>query len=772
MKNKKTGLLTIIIISASAFAADQQAQLSSPLAAQAIYQTGYQLCTRDNAGLTQANQAIILFTAAAMLDSRADYIAPEIIDLAWRFPQGDFNEPVRFALERYMNIGRTADLEVASRAMKYLLEKLGSREEREQFLLTLMEKYKDTNPFFVSELATQMGFLKAETADKAASQQFFMTAFSENNYNRLAFSTLAESAKTDSNGQMPAIAYLNSLRLAVRVNPLDIESAYDFSRISESLGLYAPAAAGYRYCTQVYRHLNPTGLMPAQYYRPLALNCLNMKSYRTSREVLEQVRGYGVFDVMIEAFTAMSAKNSGDAPASQAMFDEIKSKGAKILSGQVKALSGEMEDYAWYYCFVDEGNNPQDMLAWATKAYDADNNSVSAAAFMAYALVKNEQVELAKPIIEKIGTGTQTAAIAKAEILIASDDNSAAIEMLKSAVESSCGTVEATKAQAMLKRLGSEYVPSSDTSTVETSLANEYGQKFFSDFITPEKMISVSLKTPGNAFSYGSTIDTQLVITNNSSEPMIVSPEGIFKGNVQVDIRLSGDLNERIEKFMFKTVRPSYEIRPGSALFVPLQLSSGKLKTILDGYPQANLNVEVTVYLDPQSTADGKLQSIFGTDPIKAVLKRRNLELDTFYLQQRFDSLKNGRQGQKIKSTQLFAGLLSEQQKLAKTEKRYKFVYCEPGLLTSAMAKCLNEDDWVLKIETMSALYNVTPDYRLVNAISEQLDYSEWPVRLMALCIISDKQGGDNFASVLKWASTNDTDPLVKSMAAVLSGEK
>jgi hypothetical protein len=767
MNNKSLKLWTILIISACAGISAAQT-LSSTLAAEALFQTGYQLCTRENVTLSQAKQAMILFNAALMLDGRADYVPPEIINLAGRYPQGDFSPLVKTALEKYLEIGHSADLEVASKAVQYLLEKLGTREERQQLLQTMLDKYGNMNPFFASELATQLGLLSTETADTASAQKFLLYAISLNGYNKLAFNTLVQTAQNDKQS-LPDIAYLNSLRLAVRTNPLDVASAYNFSRLAESLGLYGPSAAGYKYCIQANNYVNSSNTYSPEYYRPWALNAMNARNYRLCFSILQQVRGFGVFDVMVEAITGVSAKESEDKGQGTTILNTIKHNAAQILAGQLQATPTQLQDYAWYYAFVEDSN--ADALTWATKAYDADNNSVNAQAFLSYALVINGQQDLAKPMLKKIGTTTQVAAMAKAAIFDANGNDSNAIELLKAAVASAPGTFEAKKAKEMLKKLGSEYVPPVNAGAMETALANEYGQNYFSEFMAPDKMISVSLKTSGNAFSYGSALDAQLVILNNYTEPMIIGPDSIVKGVIRTDLRVTGDLTYKMEEYIVRTVQPAYEIKPGSALFVPLKLTEGKLRPILDCYPQANLNLEITVYLDPQKARNGNLKNIFGTDPVKVIVKRRKLELDTLYLQQRFDALKSGKQGQKIKSVQLFAGLLAEQQKLADMKNRYKFLYCEPGLLTSAIAKCMGEDDWVLKVETMTALQDVNLDYRLVDAISEQLDYKAWPVRLLAVFTLADEQGA-NFQPVLKWVSTNDTQELVKDMATELTTVK
>ncbi|MFA6176807.1 MAG: hypothetical protein WC765_09545, partial [Phycisphaerae bacterium] len=99
----------------------------------------------------------------------------------------------------------------------------------------------------------------------------------------------------------------------------------------------------------------------------------------------------------------------------------------------------------------------------------------------------------------------------------------------------------------------------------------DFGQKFFSPFIEPEKMIKFEFKVQGTAFSYGSEIKGSLVVVNNSTEPMLVSPDAMVKGNIRIDARIAGDLNEQIPALITKKVRPSYEIRPGSALFIPVR---------------------------------------------------------------------------------------------------------------------------------------------------------------------------------------------------------
>jgi len=274
----------------------------------------------------------------------------------------------------------------------------------------------------------------------------------------------------------------------------------------------------------------------------------------------------------------------------------------------------------------------------------------------------------------------------------------------------------------------------------------------------------------GSTFSYGSEITGNLAVINNYSEPIVVCPDAMIKGNIRIDVQINGDLTEQIPALIVKTVRPSYEIRAGNALFIPLRLDTGRVKHILDCHPQAELNLKYTVYLDPRITADGWVKDTLIIKPVQVILKRRKLKLNTRYLQQRFDAIKRGHQGQKTKSAQLFAGLLAEQQKCRQTGPAYQFMYAEPELLSSAIARCLSEDDWVLKVQTMAAMLKLKLDYRLTEAVSEELSNSNWPVRLMAVLTLAGNQD-EKFSSVLNWTAKNDPQPIVKELAAILAGD-
>ena len=763
----------LILISISVLAAvcpgSVDRQLRSSLVAESFYEAGYDLYTDPAAGIVESRQAMILFLAAAQLDDRADYLWGEIINLAWKYPDENYSDVVYASLVKY--VVRDADLEIASRGLSYLLERLDSREQRQELLEKLIRAFEGKNKRFVSDLWMRLGFLYAETGEAQSAQGMLMNAYSNDKYNRLTFAKLEELSSLGGEG-LGDYMYLQSLRDSVTVNPLDFQSAYSFGQYADALGLFPPAAAAYKYCVQLDRYLSETGNGDVGLYRMWMLSSYNAEQYRDCYNILGRVRKEFGFDVASEAICSAAALRGGDQDKLTGLLGGLERRSKKILDGKIVAAAIDYEDFAWFFAFLADSNS-QDMLTWATKAYDVDPNSTGAGALFAYALAVNGQMDLAESVLDKVGDNSQIGAFARARILDADGNTPGAIDVLKSAIGAGPGTFEAAKAIGFLEILGDEYAYFIEPKVFVTALKSSYGSKFFSDFMRPEEMISMKFSTRGSVFSYGTDINAELAIINNSSEPLVVSEDSIFTGGIRIDAKISGDIKMDIPELIVRTVRPSKDIKPGDAMFVNFDLAVGEIKkSIHNCYPQANLNIEFTIYLDPIVDAGGNVKSAIGKSG-RVAIKRQKLNLSTKYLQQRLDALKRGHQGQKIKSAQLFAGLLCEQQEMRKSGKAlYKFKYAEPQLLSSAIVRCLSEDDWVLKCESILTGRMFRPDYRLVEAISGELDNDNWPVRLAAVFVMGNS-GDEKFAKVLDWASKYDTDQMVKDMALLLlAGDK
>ena len=374
------------------------------------------------------------------------------------------------------------------------------------------------------------------------------------------------------------------------------------------------------------------------------------------------------------------------------------------------------------------------------------------------------------PLIENY-QNNQIADLTLAKIQLAQGQKDSAIETLKSAIKKDPASLEAELAKEILATLGGEYLPPIDPDITLAVLRNTFGQAVVPKFTPPEEIISVQLSVRGSKFSYGSSFDAIVVITNNSSSPLVISDDGLFRGNIRIDADITGDLNKEIPNLVSIKTTPALPVEPGKSILVPVHLITAELRDLLLTHPQASLDIEFTAYLDPVTTNEGPANAIPGIKPAKVLINRPGIELAGKFLRNRFNSLSEGRQGQKIKTAQLFSGLLAEQNAMADRQPLYKFTYADwmPALLKSALQHNLTDDDWIVKVNTMADMLPLPLDYDIINTLAENINDSHWPVRMMTVFLLAKNQN-TGFDKVLDWTAEYDSSSLVRDMAVALGG--
>ena len=228
---------------------------------------------------------------------------------------------------------------------------------------------------------------------------------------------------------------------------------------------------------------------------------------------------------------------------------------------------------------------------------------------------------------------------------------------------------------------------------------------------------------------------------------------------------------------MSARVRGAFLIEPGQSILVPIRLIAGELKKTLLTYPQASVDIEFTLYLDPVITDDGKVVNrLRYIEPVTVGIKRPGIELTGKYLRNEFNSITTAPIGQKIKTAQLFTGLLKEQYAMSNREPLYRFMYADwmTPLLKSALSHksglLLNsaEEEWVVKDHTMADMLSLPLDNELITAVAENMNHTKWPVRLMAIYLLNTIPDSQ-FNQVLSWTAKNDPSKAVRDMAIILN---
>ena len=787
------GVLLICASAAPAQSLRSGDELFSPSAALVFYETAHELINsgseNTDVSAQNAEQALIFLTAAAVLDNQTDYVLPDILKVACRtesplslgmaYSYGrsiDVNDPnktigpkdnselVRGLLGQYVN--RSADLQIAREAVAYLIGRLDSREQREQMLGSLLQQMRGRNDLFVSELATSFGLLAAEKADFEVAQSSFITALGNNKYNRLAFDKLYELAPDNIN----AAIFLEHLRYRLGENPLDLQAALVFANATGQHELFQTAVDAYAYCSNLFEYLYPGEPLPQYIYLPWALNAYSSpRKPHVAGQVAAKVRQQGTFDVVLETVAAKAEEEIGNPQSAADIFNAAEQTILAKYEATDENRSAIAEQIAWFYSFGKV--EPPEAIDWANKAYAAEPNNPTAAALLAYALVLNEQPEWAKPFFESYKPNI-IMNLTKAQVELTDSNNTSSIEALQEIIASAPESLEAKRARELLENANSVYVPKADPDLIQTVLEASFGTSVVPMFLRPDEIFDAQLNLRGDKFAYGSDFRASLIITNRSTEPMVISEYGLLSGNIRIDAKVTGDLNKTIPNLVSKKIQPSEQITPNSTLIVPVKLMTGQLRKILKRYPQASLEIEFTVYLDPVTLEDGSIANrLEDVQPIVVKAARPGINLTARFLRNRMSSLKRRRQSRN--TAQLFAGLLIEQHMMAGREPLYPVMYAEwmPDMLKSGLAYNLTSDDWSARIYTMQAMFDLPLEFELIEAASENLNNENWPVRMMALYLLAKNQN-DAFGRVLDHTAKYDPNKLVRDMAVALGAKQ
>jgi hypothetical protein len=428
---------------------------------------------------------------------------------------------------------------------------------------------------------------------------------------------------------------------------------------------------------------------------------------------------------------------------------------------------------AWFYSFADV--NPEKALDWANKAFSAEPNSPQAGLLLAYALCSNNRLELAKPLFTS-GEQTQTADLVRARIQLAAGNKPDAIQTLKNAVAKNAGSLEAERAKLLLRELGSEYVPPVDPRPVVSFLLERLGKACVPQFTPPDKMVDVQFSTRAGDLSYGGEIEAMIAITNKGPEPLIFTENSLFQGNIRISAQVTGGIKRDIPNLACETLRTDLALTTGKSLIHTLRLSTGELREILLTYPQANLEMQFTLYLDPVVTEKGEISNrLVDLKPVTILVTRPAVQITTEAVQGRLKTIASGQETQRTQTALLFTGLLKEQQVMLEKGTLYDFKYAPslPGLLRQSLTGPAGlllggtDGDWGVKVNTIADMLSLPLDQELANVVAKKLNDPQWAVRLMAVYVLAKGATG-SFGSVLDWVIQNDKDDLVRGMAISL----
>jgi len=765
------GVMCGVIFCVSILHAVETESLFSENTAALFIKHASEIHQEDPLNVLRTEQAMIFLEAATSLDISPGEVPEQMLRIGAGSTYGssNYSNYLAWALDRYLN--ERSDLTVPSDALRYMLNHLNSRIDREVLLDRLFRVYSSINTAFASELATQLSLLAVEKTDMQTAMNYLSTAYQLNPYNQLALSKFLELSAAQ--GIAPAATTpIVQTRTALKINPYDLDSAVRYADALRQLQMYDIASNAYAYASQVHQFLYPGQSLPDDIVQGWLFSCYHGDRLQTKcLGLTETYRDPKRFNLLLEAIAGKTLIKLGQVEKGERLLEFAAQKAEELVSAINPSEPVYPEYLAWFYSFVLE--QPEKSLAWSNQAFVADPNRQGVGAIFSYSLALNGQSDLAQQYAEPLKETDQIAALTMAIVQLSEDDKQPGLDALRAVVEMSPDSFIAEKAIRLLKDQESDYIPSVSLETIREDLEKEYGSWVVPDFMPPEDRCSVKLLFNGSDFLYGADFPSRLVIENTSEEVLIISDDGLLQGHLCVDAVLEGSLNVEIPSLLLMRFRPSQPIFPGKHLSVPLDLNRGRLGRLLMTYPQADVQVHFTAYLDPTISKSGKPENrIKSIKPVHAQIRRRGVVLSRDFLLQRLDVLSKGQPGQKYRAASLFTGLLAEQTAAELSGADFEHVRVERALLTDSVRKVLVDKDWKIRTHTLSCLLSLSvPLDGIVREVSENLNHDKWPVRLMAMVLLAKAQP-ETFQKVLDWAGQHDSYEFNRRMAIALGGRK
>ncbi|MBL7215112.1 MAG: hypothetical protein ISS71_05495 [Phycisphaerae bacterium] len=754
------------------FALPEKEELYSESTAELFVQQARQIYHQDPLNPQTIEQAMLFLNAALALDQTSVSAAEQILRIgaANSLNAKDYSESITWALDRQVDV--QADLHVLTESVRYLLEQQNSRLDREVLLEKLLKKYVQRNKTFASDLALQLGLLSVEKADSESALDWLSFAYELNRYNQLAFVKLQELSSGQALALKPEV-YLVQLRLAIDLDPYNLNHALLYADTLKRMQLYEMASQVYEYAAQVYALAYPKKPLDETIFSSWILCCYHAPRQASKCiRITDQYRDPERYDLMLEAVAGRTALKLGQIEKAKTVLEAAGKKVERLLSENGLFKPIYPEQLAWYYSFVLE--RPEKALAWANQAYKEAPQRQGVQEIFAYTLAQSGQMELAKQYAEPFGQTSQVASLVMAMAAIAAQNASTGLELLKSSIAMTPESFVAEKAMQLLKNQGSDYVLPASFALAETALKEAYKNRIVPEFVLPQNRFSAKLLFNGSEFFYGNEFAPKLIIENTASGPLIISSTSFLRGGLRIDGAITGDLNVELPNLLSMQFRPSRSVLPGEYVSVSLPLEAGKLQKLLQTYPQADVDIQFTVYLDPVEKENGTAENaLAGTEPIRGQIHRSGVVITRDFLMQRLDALAKGQQGQQLRAIRLFAGLLAEQKAFETSGADFKYVRVEPSLLADSVRRGLRDENWKIRIQALDNLVSlaIPLDVSMIQDISANLDHEKWPVRLITMVLLARAQT-DSFQQVLDWMAQHDPYQLNRRMAFALGARE
>jgi hypothetical protein len=579
-------------------------------------------------------------------------------------------------------------------------------------------------------------------------------------------------------------------RLRLRHNPYDLQRLLLLIETLDRIACHELAQEYYDYAYKLLDLTDELEDFTHELRFKQLVSAYSGKLYSNCLDIAQQALKNKPNDLLISGLQAKAMLELGMKTKAQNIMLQAAESAREKLSTAQNPDPQLQSELAWFYCFIDP--DPVLALQYAQTAHQALPDDARTADIFAYAQTMNEQFETAQALLETTNSEDPIAALAWAKILLAQNNNSAARQKLEK-IEPAQSGILTEEIQQILSEISAdspdskttpEIPTTADTETAVTetktvasppknseritaSLRAEFNGNDLLIIDAPEKVVRCSLWLSKDIFQYGDPILAQLYLSNISDSDkqdtlLALGPDSWIDPHVLITAEVdppdsgfsSGILSHR---YLIQNTLLS----AGKSNSLTESLTIGPLGHILNNHPQQEYRITFRAILDPVPDGKGGFTGkIPAIQPPPVTITRKAFSPTPQRLNAYLNTLTTGEVNERIRATQLMAGLLREYQLARRQRLNYNVRSIDERAIREIISRNLSHTDNRVRAWSAYALHSLplAADSPEGQKLAELLNDYAWFVRFMA---INTLQPIADLTEYFNWVHVLEKDPLI-----------
>ncbi len=552
---------------------------------------------------------------------------------------------------------------------------------------------------------------------------------------------------------------LGAVLQALRVNPVQVELAWQAGLLLDENGFADEALAFYEHALSVHEAAGTGGPLPSDMLVQLSRNALARGNREDAANYAQQAVAaeWGTYEARFYLYWFIK----GHSPPE--ILEQVRARLADsfaVIKDPGEWSVGLVSQAAWFYCTIDE--QPQRALLLAEDAAGRAPGDIFTTRVLGWAQALNGRGDEARATLEPVAKTDPYAAYRLATLLREAGDEDAPARLVRELVY----IPPVGRARALLDELDVPMPtsrPASQRFPEVVKLLANFDRNVLDFHKEPTRFLSAKIEFDDPSMAPGEPWWAVFSLTNRGDFPITLGPDWMVNPVFLLSFQIEGDRKRDYPNLMTVSLDHARVIQPGQTLRVRRTIDIGPLRKLSRRTPQHLQSVSVSAILDPRQTASGWRASATGQSLRSISLVRLPANTDPEAWHARFGALKGGSSRARFKTLEVMAELLGEQQRAAVKPLRYKPRPIPAQRVRQVLQSALECESWETRVRALDALQVAGLDRALVEAARQCLEHPHWAVRMMAVRLLARQ--GKAFAETARRIAAEDQDELVREMA-------